>query len=403
MVELPIDDQTFRRCQIVMEISDEHHWDTSTMVPLIGNYTPEFRGDFNLQWNHCLDYRDIQGYEQCMTIPAELPYYRQPNPDTQLPSQSPNRVIPQPEYTSLLPLLIAAHHYNINLNQYQVVSERNSLRKISMSDEDYVVGVQKFGPTLFLRRYDHRFVNRNDYGYRFEQMCTSGHDLQANYFQLIEGHVGDLRTLITGETDAVDEQDGQAIELKCLLNGILREQDCNRYWLQAFLGGVTTIKIGHRTDEKIEDIRNVHVANMIHYEEKKKMINRLYEILGFLSGLVQEQQVYLFACHTDPQGRKHRWCLYRVAPQDKQRLTFITQDMYNQLIAKTEGIVRRLPIRRRNRRKKKNHSDDNDNISSSEEAIEEYYENTVMPTLTSNRRKTKSTQRYKDNRRAPMN
>jgi hypothetical protein len=236
MSELPIDNQTFQRCQIpiICEVSDDQNWNAGIMLPLADGYLATTLGAFNLEWNLPQDYRNVRAYEQCMTIPPNIPYYRQPNPNTGFPHHSHN-LIPQPDYSSLLPLLIAAHHNNIDIGQYNIISERNSLRKLAMNNEDYVIGVQRFGPTLFLRRYDHRIVDMNDYGHRFEQICTPNYHLAANYYQLVEGHFDNLTTLITAETDAISEQNGEAIELKCRLNPDIPQNDLSQYWLQAFL------------------------------------------------------------------------------------------------------------------------------------------------------------------------
>jgi hypothetical protein len=237
MNELPIDNQTFQRCQIpiIFEVPDDQNGNAGIMLSLADRYLTTIHGAFNLEWNLPQDYTNIRAYEQCMTIPPNIPYYRQPNPNTEFPRQLSNRCIPQPDYSSLLPLLIAAYRKNINIGDYNIISERNSLRKLAMNNEDYVIGVQRFGPTLFLRRYDHRIVNMNDYGHRFEQMCTPNYHLTANYYQLVEGCFGNLRTLITAETDAISEQN-EAIELKCRSDPNIPENDLSQYWLQAFLG-----------------------------------------------------------------------------------------------------------------------------------------------------------------------
>ena len=234
MGELPIDNETFRRCQMLFAFKDLDGQSSNSL--LVRDYSPNVCAQFNLGWTLPENYTNIHAYEECMRTSLSIPYYRQPEPGSELPPTRPKRCIPQPQYSSLLPLLIAAHRNDINIDQYQVVSERHSLRKIAMNNEDYVVGVQKFGQTLFLRRYDCRRVNMNDHGYRFEEMCTPHYRLKADYYQLIEGCFGNIRTLLTAETDAVDRENGQAIELKCRVNENLSTEDRSQYWLQAFLG-----------------------------------------------------------------------------------------------------------------------------------------------------------------------
>jgi hypothetical protein len=112
-----------------------------------------------------------------------------------------------------------------------------------MNNENYTIGVVRFGSTIFLRRYDtYRTIDKNDIGYRFEQMCTPNSYLDGNYLQLIEGKIGTLKTLIIAEVDGIERRTGQSIELKCHKNsGNQHQQD---RWLQAFL---SKSKIFHYT------------------------------------------------------------------------------------------------------------------------------------------------------------
>ena len=242
MGELPIDNETFRRCQMLFAFQDldDQNSNSSANPVLVRDYSPGVCAQFNLAWALPEDYTSIQAYEQCIGIYPSIPYYTQQKPGSKLPPMRRKRRIPQPKYSSLLPLMIVAQRNDINIDYYQVVSERHCLRKIAMNSEDYVVGVQKFGQTLFLRRYDCRRVNMNDHGYRFEEMCTPHYRLRAGYYQLIEGRFRNIRTLITAETDAIDRQNGQAIELKCRVNENVSAQDRSKYWLQAFLGKLSS-------------------------------------------------------------------------------------------------------------------------------------------------------------------
>ena len=213
-----------------------------TLIPfylsaLADTYSPHVCATFNRNLHLPQDFMSIRDYDPCITTPARVPRYREPTPDSVFRVRDGERIINQPNYTSLLPLLISASCNRINIMQYHIISERNSLRKIAMNNENYVIGVQKLGSTLFLRRYDHRRVDMNDAGYRFEQMCTPNYDEIASYHRLIGGCLGELSTLIAAETDAMSV-DNQAIEVKCRLNqSTVRDPiDC---WLQAFLGKTT--------------------------------------------------------------------------------------------------------------------------------------------------------------------
>lgn len=238
MSELPIDNETFKRCQMLFAFKDFDNQNVRKPAKsyLVRDYSPRVCAQFNLGLTLPENYTNIDAYEQCMRTSRSMPYYTQPEPGAALPPRVSRRSISQPKYSSLLPLLIAAHRNAIHIDQYQVVSERHSLRKIAMNDEDYVVGVQKFGQTLFLRRYGYRRVNMDDSGHRFEEMCTPNYRLKAYHYQLIEGQLDNIKTLITAETDAVDRQNHQAIELKCRINGDVPAHDRSQYWLQAFLG-----------------------------------------------------------------------------------------------------------------------------------------------------------------------
>ncbi|CAF1349483.1 unnamed protein product [Adineta steineri] len=236
MNSLPIDDETFARCRLHSEvvIDDDKISKASGVKASFETYLAKFRGSFNLTWSHDYLPTDIAEYEKCITVHAKAPYYREPYYDNQLPPKLTNLVIRQPFYASILPLLISARHNKVNIENYHVVSERNSFRKITMNNEDYVISVQKFGNTVFLRRHDERSDTMDDVGHRFERLCTPDYKNEASYYQLIEGNIGNLRTLISGETDAVVENE-HAIELKCSTYNNLYWKYLDQNWLQTFL------------------------------------------------------------------------------------------------------------------------------------------------------------------------
>jgi len=131
---------------------------------------------------------------------------------------------------------MTAHQAGVDVQQYNVVSERNSFRKLAMNNEDFVITVVLFDSTLFLRRYaNYRAINKNDPGYRFEEMCTTTmYNLEGDYHQLIEGQIGDLRILMLGETDAIRRGNGESIELKCHRPNPSKSLQ-HDWWSQAFL------------------------------------------------------------------------------------------------------------------------------------------------------------------------
>lgn len=223
----------FDRCQQPIEFMDDRDEQIS---PLVNDYAATVRARFNINFTQPGNHTSVKQYEKCVSTANQIPYYKKPALNIEFPDYKPKAVFIQ-RNVSLLPILISAHRNNVNIFQYDIISERNSFRKIAMNNSDYVIGVEKIGRTLFLRRYDNRITNLNDQGHRFEQMCTVDYNGDASYHHLIEGNIGSLKTLISAETDAVDQVTGQAIELKSRLNSnIIRDPgDC---WLQAFLGKV---------------------------------------------------------------------------------------------------------------------------------------------------------------------
>lgn len=181
----------------------------------------------------------IADYKQCLSPSDEVPYYNEPQNDSEFPSKERNSEIPAKK-TSVLPILITAHRKGINVQDYHFISERTSFRKIAMDNEDYVIGVKRFGKTIFLRRYDDRATDMSDEGHRFERMCIPNYKHDSAFHLMVEGQFDTLRTLIAAQTDAIDENTGDALELKSRLNGtdIARPADC---WLQSFLSKFTNL------------------------------------------------------------------------------------------------------------------------------------------------------------------
>ncbi|CAF1343166.1 unnamed protein product [Adineta steineri] len=242
MSSLLIDDETFARCHILNEVAVDDIQDSNIVgVDKLSNaYLAKCRGSFNLKWDHPHHPTNIKAYEECTTVPGTIPYYWRPKVNEALPPETQNVVIRQPSYVSILPLLISARHYKVDIQKYDIISERNSFRKITMNNEDYVISVQKFGNTVFLRRHDERPDTMNDVGHRFEQLCKPGYNINAFYYQLIEGNVDNLRTLMSGETDAILENE-HPIELKCSEYDDIYWKYLDQHWLQTFLNKSWTI------------------------------------------------------------------------------------------------------------------------------------------------------------------
>ena len=201
---------------------------------LVNRYAPHVLTSFNINWNLPADHLATGKYRDVLTIPAgNIPVFTAPHINNLFPGGNADNIDPL-VHASLLPILIPAQAVGVDFRQYDIVSERNSLKKIGMNAEEYIIGVIRRGGTLFLRRYDNRPVNRNDPGHLFKQMCTPGYTLPAEYKHLIAGNIGTFRTLITAEIDAVSPDNGSCLQLKCPQRGVnLRLDD---KWLQMFLG-----------------------------------------------------------------------------------------------------------------------------------------------------------------------
>jgi hypothetical protein len=231
-----LNNELSNRLQLIIAFEDDpsnidHTLSSCSFVDL---YSPRTLGSCTLAWHLPSDPLNIQYYRNCLVIPGEVPYFVSPSVGSYLPPEQHNSLVRQPRFTSILPLLLTAQHVGIDIRQYGIISERNSLRRIAMNNENYTIGVVRFGSTIFLRRYDtYETVDKSDIGYRFEQMCTADNYLDGNYLQLIAGQIGSLKTLITGEVDAIERQTRQSIELKCHKKGGHQHQ--HDWWLQAFL------------------------------------------------------------------------------------------------------------------------------------------------------------------------
>ena len=132
MYSLLRDDQVFERCNLHIP------FDANDMV---NNYAPRIRGSFSLNWEHPYDPIDVAAYKQAVTVSAKICQYRKPMADAVFP-QLPTLNIEKPEFVSILPLLIAAKRHQVDIRQYNIVSERNSFRKIAMNNEDYIISAE---------------------------------------------------------------------------------------------------------------------------------------------------------------------------------------------------------------------------------------------------------------------
>ncbi|CAF1204683.1 unnamed protein product [Rotaria sordida] len=220
--------ELFTRLQLIIALEDYPSELMDISPSLVDSYDPRILASCTLSWHLPKNPLSIADYRRCIIIPGQTPYFVQPIPPAYLPSgPQRNAHIRKPIHASILPLLLTAQHARVDIRQYDIISERNSIRKFLMNDEDYIISVVRIDSTVFLRRYaTYNHVDRNDVGYRFEQMCTmkSG-SFDGNYHQLIEGRIGELRILVLAETDAIKQENGESNELKCQQQRLAKSQE----------------------------------------------------------------------------------------------------------------------------------------------------------------------------------
>jgi hypothetical protein len=227
--------ELFTRLRFIIAFEDDPTQLNDVSTSLIESYLPQVLGSCTLAWWLPDNPLNIDEYRKCMILPGDTPYYDPPPLPTPLPDGPRDSRITKPIHSSIIPLLMTAHSADVDIRNYNFVSERNSYRKLAMNDEDFIITVVRFGSTLFLRRYaDYREIDRNDSGYRFEQMCTTtSKNLDGDYHQLMDGRIGEFRILILGETDAIQRDNGQSIELKCCRVNPSKAME-HDWWLQTF-------------------------------------------------------------------------------------------------------------------------------------------------------------------------
>ncbi|CAF1272770.1 unnamed protein product [Adineta steineri] len=344
MANVSISEDIFNQLTFIREYENNQDGENNAIDSgsIINGYQPRILTDFNLDWQLPADHLAIQLYRDATTVPANrIPFFTAPAINTNFPVGDPN-YIPQPRNTSFLPCLIAAKATQVDFRQYDIVSERNSLRKIAMNAEKYAVGVMRYGRTLLLRRYDRRSINRNNVGFLFEEMCTPSYPPGAEYKYLIEGRIGTLRALVTAEIDAVSNENTQtnnSIELTCRKE----EKIHNRVdaWLQMFLSGTATLTVGHRSiDEPIRllGVNNYNIEDLIDQEDKIRLLQHLHQVLRFLQANVQEKRNYILYRHPRNQSSNDMGLfLYEITnPNDIQRLQFMPRWMLEQMFVSNQ-------------------------------------------------------------------
>lgn len=224
----------FNRLQLVIEF-EEDLMQLQTMESIVEAYAPRVLSSCTIRCRMPADPLDVGAFQRIIKVPGSKPYLKLPKLPQSLPVAKQNQIYVHARYPSLIPTLITAKSSGIDTKNYHVVTARNSLRILATNDEDFVINVALFGSTLFLRRFtDYRTTNKNDVGFRFEEMCTVGCNSSFNYNELIDGQIGNYKILMMGETDAVNKVNGESVELKCKKSRPSQRDELD-WWLQAYL------------------------------------------------------------------------------------------------------------------------------------------------------------------------
>lgn len=225
----------FNRLQFVIAFEDDS-MQLPTMESIFESYTPRVVSSCSIRCRQPADPLNVDAFQRITNVPGRKPYLQLPKlPKSLPPIAKQNKIYVHTKYPSLIPMLITAKFSGIDTKSYHVVTWRNSFRILAMNNEDFVINVALFGSTLFLRRFlRYRTTNTNDIGFRFEEMCTDKCNSNSYYNELIDGQIGNYKTLMMGETDAVDKLNGESVDLKCK-KPPASKKDQHDWWLQAYL------------------------------------------------------------------------------------------------------------------------------------------------------------------------
>ena len=200
------------------------------------------------------------------------------------------------------------------------VAYRNSLRSLlDARKPSWRIDVQRVRGVVLLRRHlDYAWEESEDVGHQFERLCTEpstgGEGEKRGWRGLVAGCVGKHMLLTSSEIDAVQRDDSntattggqwelrQLVELKTAWKSLAPaklKDKLKSYWLQSWLGGVSTIQLGLKsnaagdsTDVLIDELRRVDVASMASEQWKDGCMERLRRILSWLGEVVQEGVLY---------------------------------------------------------------------------------------------------------------
>lgn len=224
----------FNRLHFIVEFEEDLM--QFSMESLLESYAPRVLSSCGTSSRSPKNPLDVAAFQRITNLPGRAPRLQLPQLPQSIPAVSEKRkFVVRPKYPSLIPLLMTAKFSGTDTRHYHVVAQRNSLRRIAANDEDFVINVVQFGTTLYLRCFPrHRVTNKNDVGFRFEEMCTVNGVSNVDFNQLIDGQIGKYKILMMCETDAINRPNGESIELKCKKDKVSKYHEHN-WWLQAFL------------------------------------------------------------------------------------------------------------------------------------------------------------------------
>lgn len=299
---------------------------------------------------------------------AQLKQYMEPHINVSLKEKF-QQFVPKNDEgdTGCEPILRALLHSQFDVdNLGDIVTFRNNLNKIGLTPyqhrEEWEMDCVKVANTTFLdvRRtgtdpgdmdLERQFFMY--YGYRFESLCTGESqkptNANAEFCSISRLRLASHRILLCSEIDCTYPVRNGAnplpgyVELKTTkrpdtsrTRDSLHRHKYLKYWLQCFLGGVTNLVIGHRSDDgQLLDIERLKIGDLTRRSREYFNANRNarkgwspYVCLNFLNTVLAHIS---HACH------KYPGCTVRV------RLNPSTKHIVGHLVAgPREGLGARI-------------------------------------------------------------
>jgi len=253
---------------------------------------------FSHQSHQTMKPMDVNGYFKRLVIPGNPSLYKSPKLPLLLHQQWNRLSLGE---TSLLPMIISSLKSNINLNEFDFVTERTNLNKISMRNTKWRIGIQRIGKTIFLRRFHERNTsNFGEFGFLFEDHCTLQQRKIRNMFcewnKIHTAKIGNFKFLIAAEIDAYDPLREIFVELKTVDK--LSEYKARNMWTQSFLGGIPKVIVGFKEkigeeETRISLIKEYETESLTNDDCKRTCFQILLKVLKFIQDNVEDNKIYL--------------------------------------------------------------------------------------------------------------